>query len=331
VFVAPRNDSEESIARIWREVLEIGKMGINDNFFQLGGDSLSAVTAIGLMGRAVTFSDLYNNPTIASLSDALALKAIAGTRGNLLLRLSGNDEESNTSIICFPYGGGNGIVYKDLADSIRNIAVNHNVYAVHLPGREAGDVQELEMNSTIVAKLVEEIKETIAGEIILYGHCVGSALTIATANQLKQDNIAVKGVFLGGILPPGNVKLLGKDYDPWKMVSNGIIMKYLGLIGLPKFKLQKEYLDIMVKSFRHDARNYYRFFYDCELYQYDKLDVPIHCIIGEKDPITRNYGKRHRQWSQYARGVTLSVIKNAKHYFIRTDAEELAKILTRPD
>ena len=331
VFVAPRNESDDAIARIWREVLEIDRIGINDNFFQLGGDSLSAVTAIGLMGRHVTFSDLYNHPTISSLSDALAVKGTAGAGHPLLMKLSGNDTDGMTSIICFPYGGGNGIVYKDLADSIRKIAVNHSVYAVHLPGHETGDGQGLVMNHEIVAKLADEIKATVTGEILLYGHCVGSALTIATARQLQMDHLDVKGVYLGGILPPGNSKWFGRQYDPWKMMSDRIIMKYLGWIGLPKFKIQKEYLDIMVKSFRHDARNFYRFFYDCNFYQYDKLDIPIHCIVGEKDPITKNYEKRHILWARYANSVKLSVIKNAKHYFLKTNAVELAQILTYQD
>src|SRR5438132_6661140 len=41
-FVQPRNETEESIARIWREVLKLGAVGIHENFFELGGNSLLA-------------------------------------------------------------------------------------------------------------------------------------------------------------------------------------------------------------------------------------------------------------------------------------------------
>ena len=40
VFVRPRSERERSLARIWQEVLHIDKIGIDDNFFDLGGNSL---------------------------------------------------------------------------------------------------------------------------------------------------------------------------------------------------------------------------------------------------------------------------------------------------
>jgi len=39
-YVAPRNELEEKIASIWKETLEISRVGIDDNFFDLGGESL---------------------------------------------------------------------------------------------------------------------------------------------------------------------------------------------------------------------------------------------------------------------------------------------------
>ena len=41
-FVAPRSDSEETVAGVWRELLGVEKVGIHDNFLELGGDSLLA-------------------------------------------------------------------------------------------------------------------------------------------------------------------------------------------------------------------------------------------------------------------------------------------------
>src|SRR5207237_10768613 len=41
-LVQPRNNNERSIARIWREVLKLEAVGIHENFFVLGGNSLLA-------------------------------------------------------------------------------------------------------------------------------------------------------------------------------------------------------------------------------------------------------------------------------------------------
>lgn len=45
-FVAPRTPAELAIAEVWREVLEIDRVGLYDNFFELGGDSLAAEEVI---------------------------------------------------------------------------------------------------------------------------------------------------------------------------------------------------------------------------------------------------------------------------------------------
>jgi hypothetical protein len=45
-YVAPRTPTEETLARIWAEVLHLDKVGIHDNFFELGGHSLLATQVI---------------------------------------------------------------------------------------------------------------------------------------------------------------------------------------------------------------------------------------------------------------------------------------------
>jgi acyl carrier protein len=42
-FVAPQNDIEKKIASLWKEVLHMDKVGINDNFFDLGGTSIDVI------------------------------------------------------------------------------------------------------------------------------------------------------------------------------------------------------------------------------------------------------------------------------------------------
>ncbi|MEM7307035.1 MAG: amino acid adenylation domain-containing protein [Planctomycetota bacterium] len=45
-YVAPRDADETRLARIWAEVLSVGRVGVRDNFFELGGHSLTAVAAV---------------------------------------------------------------------------------------------------------------------------------------------------------------------------------------------------------------------------------------------------------------------------------------------
>jgi acyl carrier protein len=74
-FVRPRNDLEEAVARIWSEVLGIDRIGVHDNFFDLGGHSLKATRVISRLRESfrieLRMRSLFERPTVAGLSDAL--------------------------------------------------------------------------------------------------------------------------------------------------------------------------------------------------------------------------------------------------------------------
>ncbi|VAW42567.1 Polyketide synthase modules and related proteins, partial [hydrothermal vent metagenome] len=58
-FVAPRNPSEVNIATIWAEILEIEQVSIDDNFFDLGGESFKAIRVVRQIGEGVSVMDLF--------------------------------------------------------------------------------------------------------------------------------------------------------------------------------------------------------------------------------------------------------------------------------
>ena len=71
-FVAPRDATEAVLTRIWAEVLEQEVVGVTDDFFALGGNSLSAVRMIArtreALGVQVPFDRLFDAPTVAALA-----------------------------------------------------------------------------------------------------------------------------------------------------------------------------------------------------------------------------------------------------------------------
>lgn len=71
-FVAPRNETEEFLAAIWRDVLSLDQVGVFDNFFVLGGDSILAVRVVAVLkekGLEISLQDLFRHPTISALAD----------------------------------------------------------------------------------------------------------------------------------------------------------------------------------------------------------------------------------------------------------------------
>ena len=72
----PASEIQKQIAAIWQDVLGITQVGIQDNFFELGADSLSLVQVherlIEIFGPAVTLVDLFTSPTIEMLVKVLS-------------------------------------------------------------------------------------------------------------------------------------------------------------------------------------------------------------------------------------------------------------------
>ncbi|HEY0093374.1 MAG TPA: SDR family oxidoreductase, partial [Archangium sp.] len=85
-YVAPRDELEESVAKLWQSMLGITQVGIHDNFFELGGNSLVGIKLIARVreqfGVQIPAVTLYEGPTVQAL--AKLLKAAAG----------GSEEES---------------------------------------------------------------------------------------------------------------------------------------------------------------------------------------------------------------------------------------------
>jgi amino acid adenylation domain-containing protein len=80
-FVAPRTPVEQTLADIWREVLKLERVGIHDNFFDLGGHSLKATQVVSRVCEAlqanVPLRALFEAPTIEELANMIMEKRVA--------------------------------------------------------------------------------------------------------------------------------------------------------------------------------------------------------------------------------------------------------------
>ena len=74
--VTPRTSIERELWRIWTEVLGLGQIGIHDNFFDLGGDSLTATRVVSQVIKAfqldLPVKSLFDSPTVAEMAIVVA-------------------------------------------------------------------------------------------------------------------------------------------------------------------------------------------------------------------------------------------------------------------
>jgi amino acid adenylation domain-containing protein/non-ribosomal peptide synthase protein (TIGR01720 family) len=85
---APRDERERAVARIFREVLQRQQVGIGRNYFELGGDSITAIQIVGRLKRegwGITVRDLFEHPTVEGLAARLRRAAPATTTSEPLL------------------------------------------------------------------------------------------------------------------------------------------------------------------------------------------------------------------------------------------------------
>ncbi|MFJ7147384.1 non-ribosomal peptide synthase/polyketide synthase [Streptomyces sp. NPDC100445] len=82
-YRAPRTESERLLAGIWADLLGVERVGVDDNFFMLGGDSILSIQVVSrarAAGLTLTPRDLFRRPTVAALAAAgAAAPAVAGT------------------------------------------------------------------------------------------------------------------------------------------------------------------------------------------------------------------------------------------------------------
>ena len=74
-YVAPRNEVDELIEGVWKDVLRLNKIGIHDNFIALGGHSLAAIRVTSRINEElemeIPLNKVFNLPTIEEYSNYL--------------------------------------------------------------------------------------------------------------------------------------------------------------------------------------------------------------------------------------------------------------------
>lgn len=77
VYIPPRTPVEQTLAQIWQEVLKVQRVGVEDNFFDLGGHSLIAMRVAArirqIFNIEIALRELFELPTLAGLADRIGL------------------------------------------------------------------------------------------------------------------------------------------------------------------------------------------------------------------------------------------------------------------
>ena len=185
---APRNPTQQSLARIWEEVLGVKQVRIQDNFFELGGSSLMAARLNAqieeVFGNRLPPSAIFQAPTIEQLSAMLHQKneeISAAPRYSLVLLRDGGP---NPPFFCLPGALGN--VFTDLGYLARHLATNRPFYGLQDGLGVPANVEQM------AAQYIREMRSVQPeGPYHIGGVCSGGTIAFEIAQQLQSQNQSV--------------------------------------------------------------------------------------------------------------------------------------------
>ncbi|WP_438040317.1 non-ribosomal peptide synthetase [Sorangium sp. So ce128] len=189
-YVAPRTPVEETLAAIWADVLGRPQVGVEDNFFDLGGHSLMAIPLMHriqqALGGALSLMAIFEAPTIAGLARLLD----AGRPASSVVELRAGG--SRPPLFCVDSSGLHVMAYQGLAAAMSE---EQPVLGLDLGPSLAEDAGALSL-PRIVERLSREIRERQPrGPYRLLGWSVGGVLALAVARTLEEQGERV--AFLG--------------------------------------------------------------------------------------------------------------------------------------
>ena len=208
-FIAPRTPTELTLAKIWAEVLNVERVGIYDNFFDLGGDSLLTVRLMKQIHkqfeRELPLSSLFLNPTIESLATSLSLATDSLPWSPLVpIQPAG----SSPPFFCVHPIFGVVFPYYELA---QNLGKNQPFYGLQPIGLD-GKSSLLTNIEHMAAHYIEALRSVQPkGPYFLGGWSFGGWVAFEMAQQLQKsgEEVALLAV-LDTLAPiPGNIPSLG--------------------------------------------------------------------------------------------------------------------------
>ncbi len=194
-YVEPRNEVEKRIQEIWLEIFDLERIGINDNFFEIGGHSLKATVMISRIQKtfnvALPLTEIFRTPTIKHLAkyiqDAASEKGVESlTDANLSLLRKGTLASSHIFLV----HGGSGTV-EQYTEFCRRLHPELNCWGLKADHLEDYTPRNLTIEG-VAQKYIGEIKKVQSrGPYRIAGWCIGGTIAFEMVRQLEQRQEAI--------------------------------------------------------------------------------------------------------------------------------------------
>ncbi|MBK9992034.1 MAG: amino acid adenylation domain-containing protein [Verrucomicrobia bacterium] len=186
----PANAVEESLAAIWCRILNLPSVGRHQSFFELGGNSLLAVTVFAEIEKEfkhqLPLAVLFDHPTIAGLAEPLNTISDSDQSWPSLIPI--NSKGAKPRFYCVHGAGGNVLLYRSLA---AHLGEEYPFYGIQSRGLD-GKLAALRTIEDMAAYYVTELQRMQPhGPYLLGGYCLGGSIALEMARLLTSKGESV--------------------------------------------------------------------------------------------------------------------------------------------
>ena len=183
-YVAAQSELEQLLCRIMAEALELDVVGIDDDFFALGGDSLAAEKLfVGIeisTGHRMPLATLYDHATVRQLAGLLSRGHVEPRSALVTLRAG----SAKCALFIVPGIGGEVIGMEPL---VRQLDGDRPVYCCHFVGLDAAQAPLRSIEEIADAFLPHIRRVQPNGPYHLLGACFGGLVALEIAKRLQQE------------------------------------------------------------------------------------------------------------------------------------------------
>jgi amino acid adenylation domain-containing protein len=198
-YTAPESDTEAQVAEIWQKLFDRARIGVEDDFFDLGGTSLLAIRLFTEIDRAfgikLPMSTVLEANTIRKM--AALVHAPAPRREGCLIELRAGGERC---LFLVHDADGETLLYANVA---RRLPAGIAVYGVEPAGRGKLSIVHTTVEAMASHYLREIRRRQPSGPYYLGGLCAGGVLAYEMARQLEAQGEEVALLALVESAPPG--------------------------------------------------------------------------------------------------------------------------------
>ncbi|MDY7094186.1 MAG: non-ribosomal peptide synthase/polyketide synthase [Acidobacteriota bacterium] len=210
-FLAARDEIEEGLVEIWKEVLDKPQVGVHDNFFDLGGHSLLGVRLLSRIenrfGQKLPVATLFREPTVEGLAKVLRGESEAGKFSSLMPLKAEGDQKP---LFWMHAAGGTVFLYRELA---QRLETGRPFYGLQAQGLE-GEGAPLGSVESMARHYLKEVRETQPeGPYHLGGWSMGGVIAYEAARQLEAAGQEVASLVLVDAKVPDVLDRIGLADD----------------------------------------------------------------------------------------------------------------------